>query len=274
MQEMALKNIRSSAAFADLLANDERISSSHPEDVAFHFNEISKVMPESTVNTAIMRPLLRKRLESGMGQVDPVDVEQMISMEKAMYGAPAERASREKDAAYGRGFIDPFKLKPKKPTGPSESLYKKYDEARAESRAKSEAEAKARAEDARDRKRELEDRAAKYKREDELAARKETGREPGPKPAPPKPAPPKPAPPKPAPTKKPVDPAQAHADALAKTRAQKVQKDQEDSAAKARQSAQAAEDASRKRQTGKYDAFSTKDVKPPNYSEMEEYKGP
>ena len=272
MQEMALKNIRSSAAFADLLANDERISSSHPEDVAFHFNEISKVMPESTVNTAIMRPLLRKRLESGMGQVDPVDVQQMIDMEKAMYGAPAERAStaisREKDAAYGRGFIDPFKLKPKKPKEPNQSPYKKYDEARA----KAEAEAKAEAKDIRDRNRALDDRDAKWEREDELAARnskKEPDRGPGPKPAPPKPAPPKPAP-----TKKPVDPAQAHADALARTRAQKVQKDQEDSAAKARQSAQAAEDASRKRQTGKYDAFSTKDVKPPNYSDMEEYKGP
>jgi len=325
MQEMALKNIRSSAAFADLLANDERISSSHPEDVAFHFNEISKVMPESTVNTAIMRPLLRKRLESGMGQVDPVDIQQMIEMENSRYGDPIRYRGGDKEAAYGSGSIDPFRLRAKKPTGPSESLYKKYDEARAAAKEKSEAEAKAKAEDAKakaegDRKRklELEDRADSREREDKIDARdrsrvlEDRGR--------------------PgymdtrastinsnsvaalhaqdaakakaqaaeadkvkeraaavarvkaqkaqadaaasAKARAAADPAKAHADALVKTREQKVQKDQQDAAARARQSAQAAEDSSRKRQTGKYDAFSTKDVKPPNYSDMEEYKGP
>jgi len=207
MQELALKNIRSSAAFADLLANDERISSSHPEDVAFHFNEISKVMPESTTNTAVMRPLLRKRLESGTGQVDAADIQQMIEMENRRYGEPTRYRTAlggEKDAAYGSGIIDPFRLRSKKPKEPNQSAYKEYDEARA----KAEAEAKAEAKDIRDRNRVLDDRDAKWEREDELAARKskEQTKEPESKPEPkPKPKPkPKPEPaPKPRPSPSP-----------------------------------------------------------------------
>jgi len=175
MQEMALKNIRASSAFADLLANDERISSHHPEDVAFHFNEISKVMPESTINTAIMRPLLRKRLESGMGQVDAADVQQMIEMENSRYGAPTRHINPlggEKDAAYGSGGINPFRLNRKKPKEPKESPYKKYDEDRAKADAAEETKAEARAKDIRDRNRVLDDRDAKWEREDELAANK------------------------------------------------------------------------------------------------------
>ena len=208
MQEMALKNIRTSSAFADLLANDERISSHHPEDVAFHFNEISKVMPESTINTAIMRPLLRKRLESGMGQVDAADVQQMLEMENLRYGDPERYRGGDKggdkEAAYGSGSVNPFRLKPKKPKEPKESPYKKYDEDRAKAEAAAEAKAEARAKDIRDRNRVLDDRDAKWEREDELAARnskKETKKperkpeskpkpEPAPEPAPsPRPSP-------------------------------------------------------------------------------------
>jgi hypothetical protein len=92
MQNQALKNIRATSALADLLTNDEVVSSYHPEDVTFHFNEIGKVMPESIHNTAIMRPLLRKRLEGGTAAIDPFDVSQMLEMES--YKRP------DREAAY------------------------------------------------------------------------------------------------------------------------------------------------------------------------------
>ena len=82
VQDMMLKNIRSSAAISDLMANDDIIGAHHPEDVAFHFNEISNIAPESSTNVAIMRPLLRKRLEGGGAAIDPTDVQQMLDMEK------------------------------------------------------------------------------------------------------------------------------------------------------------------------------------------------
>lgn len=201
MQEMALKNIRASAAFADLLANDERISSSHPEDVAFHFNEISKVMPESTTNTAIMRPILRKRLESGIGQIDVADIGQMIGIENDMYGgaggadystSKSKSASISKVAGpYGRGFIDPFSssFSRKKTTEPEGGYYAKYEKQKKEEEDK----AKDKANDAKDkakdkeqkaddaakdlikRKRELEDRADSREREDKVDARDRAG---------------------------------------------------------------------------------------------------
>jgi hypothetical protein len=99
MQNQALKNIRATSALADLLTNDEIISSHHPEDVTFHFNEIGKIMPESIHNTAIMRPLLRKRLEGGTAAIDPFDVSQMLEMES--YKRP------EREAAYPVRTIRP-----------------------------------------------------------------------------------------------------------------------------------------------------------------------
>jgi hypothetical protein len=82
VQDMMLKNIRASAAISDLMANDEIIGAHHPEDVAFHFNEISNIAPESSTNVSVMRPLLRKRLEGGGAAIDPTDVQQMLDIEK------------------------------------------------------------------------------------------------------------------------------------------------------------------------------------------------
>lgn len=81
VQEMMLKNIRASASISDLMANDDIIGSHHPEDVAMHFNEISNIAPDSSTNTSIMRPLLRKRLEGGNAAIDPSDVLQMLDIE-------------------------------------------------------------------------------------------------------------------------------------------------------------------------------------------------
>lgn len=83
VQDLVLKNIRASTALSDLMANDDIIGSHHPEDVAFHFNEISHIAPDASSNPAIMRPLLRKRLEGGNAAIDPSDVQQMLEIEKA-----------------------------------------------------------------------------------------------------------------------------------------------------------------------------------------------
>jgi hypothetical protein len=100
LQDMNLKNIRASAALSDLLSNDEIISSHHPEDVSFHFNEIGKVMPDSVTNTAVMRPLLRQRLVGGMNAIAPADVEQMIGMQKAVLESRDYRNSAASDRFY------------------------------------------------------------------------------------------------------------------------------------------------------------------------------
>ena len=109
LQDMTLKNIRASAALSDLMSNDEIVSSHHPEDIAFHFNEIGKVMPESITNTAIMRPLLRQRLVGGMNAIAPADVKDMLEMEN--YRKPKEASFNKEAGPYGSGMIDPFKMK-------------------------------------------------------------------------------------------------------------------------------------------------------------------
>jgi hypothetical protein len=82
VQDLVLKNIRASTALSDLMANDDVIGAHHPEDVAFHFNEVSHIAPDASSNPAIMRPLLRKRLEGGNAAIDPSDVQQMLDIEK------------------------------------------------------------------------------------------------------------------------------------------------------------------------------------------------
>lgn len=99
MQELMLKNIRSSATLSDLMSNDEVISSHHPEDVAYHFNEIGKVMPDSITNAAVMRPLLRQRLVGGSNAIAPADVKMMLEMENVA----KETSGYRKDLLDGTG---------------------------------------------------------------------------------------------------------------------------------------------------------------------------
>lgn len=91
VQDMMLKNIRSSAAISDLMANDDIIGAHHPEDVAMHFNEISNIAPDSSTNVSIMRPLLRRRLEGGNAAIDPTDVQQMLDIENTRSDTSAIR---------------------------------------------------------------------------------------------------------------------------------------------------------------------------------------
>lgn len=95
VQDMTLKNIRASAAISDLMANDEIIGGYHPEDVAFHFNEVSSIAPDASTNTAIMRPLLRKRLVGGTSAIDPTDIQQMLDMENSRSETESYRNSNK-----------------------------------------------------------------------------------------------------------------------------------------------------------------------------------
>ena len=106
VQDMMLKNIRASSVMSDLMANDDIIGAHHPEDVAYHFNEISNIAPDSSTNTAIMRPLLRKRLEGGNAAIDPTDIQQMMDIEKTRQMTTGLR----KDMLPG-GYGKPFKDK-------------------------------------------------------------------------------------------------------------------------------------------------------------------
>lgn len=111
VQDMMLKNIRSSAAVSDLMANDDIIGAHHPEDVAFHFNEISNVSPEAATNISMMRPLLRRRLEGGGAAIDPTDIQQMLDMEKTKGDI---KKNRSQTANYLRDFT---RRSPSRPRG-------------------------------------------------------------------------------------------------------------------------------------------------------------
>ena len=93
-QAMALKNIRSSAAISDLLANDPIISSHHPEDVTSNFNDIAGVMPDLASTPGVLRPLLRKRLEGGEAAVSEADANQMLDMELAKANTKSLRGGK------------------------------------------------------------------------------------------------------------------------------------------------------------------------------------
>lgn len=110
VQDMMLKNIRSSAAVSDLMANDEVIGAHHPEDVAFHFNEISNVSPEASTNISMMRPLLRRRLEGGGAAIDPTDIQQMLDMEKTKGDI---KKNRSQTSNYLKALTSRSSLKPR-----------------------------------------------------------------------------------------------------------------------------------------------------------------
>ena len=93
-QTMALKNIRSSAAISDLLANDPIISAHHPEDVTSNFNDIAGVMPDLAETPGVIRPLLRKRLEGGESAISEADANQMLDMELTKATTKSQRQGK------------------------------------------------------------------------------------------------------------------------------------------------------------------------------------
>jgi len=74
-----LRKIRAETMLADFLVNDDVLSSYHPEDVTMAYNELAQLSPRAALQAAIIRPLLRKRMQSGA--LEPFEVEQLVKME-------------------------------------------------------------------------------------------------------------------------------------------------------------------------------------------------
>jgi hypothetical protein len=85
--ENALNTIRAKSIMHDMVLNDPVISGYDPQDVAMAFNEIAELAPSLVDAPGMIRPLLRKRLESG--QLADFDVKQILEMDKL-------RADRDK----------------------------------------------------------------------------------------------------------------------------------------------------------------------------------
>lgn len=85
--ENALKTIRAKSILHDMVLNDPVISGYDSQDVAMAFNEIAELAPSLVDAPGMIRPLLRKRLESG--QLADFDVKQILDMDKL-------RADRDK----------------------------------------------------------------------------------------------------------------------------------------------------------------------------------
>lgn len=77
-----LRQIRARAMLQDLMMNDEVISGYDPGEVMDAYNEISSVTPRSSTQSAIIRPLLRKRLTQGA--IEPFEAAEMVNIEKGL----------------------------------------------------------------------------------------------------------------------------------------------------------------------------------------------
>lgn len=110
-QQAKIRNAQTGAMLSDLMANDEVIAGFHPDEVLSHFNEISQVAPRAAGNEALVRAILRKRLEGGKNAIDPYDVDLLLNIENKIkqrddpnYGAKAAEAKGVLNA--GRSVLD------------------------------------------------------------------------------------------------------------------------------------------------------------------------
>ena len=78
--ESALQDIKARGVLNDLVLNDDIISAHDAEDISEAFNDIASVSPSLVGNPALMRVMLRKRLEAG--SLADFDVKQLIEMDK------------------------------------------------------------------------------------------------------------------------------------------------------------------------------------------------
>jgi hypothetical protein len=78
--ETALANIKARGVLNDLALNDEIISAHDADDIAQAFNDISSIAPDMVGNPALMRVMMRKRLEAG--SLADFDVKQILEMDK------------------------------------------------------------------------------------------------------------------------------------------------------------------------------------------------
>lgn len=77
-----LREIETTAMLQDLMTNDEVISGYDPEETLEAYNEISALSPRASTHTAVIRPLLRKRLTQGA--MEPFEAQQMADIEKTL----------------------------------------------------------------------------------------------------------------------------------------------------------------------------------------------
>lgn len=110
-QQAKIRNAQTGAMLSDLMANDEVIAGFHPDEVLSHYNEVSQVAPRAAGNEALVRAILRKRLEGGKNAIDPYDVDLLLNIENKIkqrddpnYGAKAAEAKGVLNA--GRSVLD------------------------------------------------------------------------------------------------------------------------------------------------------------------------
>lgn len=76
--EIDIRNIQAEAMLNNLMANDEVISTHHPQDVLDAYNEVSQMAPHASTQTALMRDLIRKRLSGGAGALDTFTLDSLV----------------------------------------------------------------------------------------------------------------------------------------------------------------------------------------------------
>lgn len=77
--ESQLRNVQVQTMLSDLLANDEVLSGHDPAEVLGHYNEIAQLGPRISTQPAVVRALLRRRLQQG--SPDPFELDLQLKME-------------------------------------------------------------------------------------------------------------------------------------------------------------------------------------------------
>lgn len=92
------RTIDAQMMLSDLMATDPTIAQHHPSKVIAHYNEMSQLAPRLMTQAAAARAMLRQRLESGAGGIDPFQIEQLLKAENQM--------KERENPQYGKGVLD------------------------------------------------------------------------------------------------------------------------------------------------------------------------
>jgi hypothetical protein len=82
LHQAELKQMQAKAMLADMIHNDTVLSSYNPAEVTDAYNEIVQLSPHLATQSAVIRPLLRKRLTGGL--IEPFDAEQLTKIDSAL----------------------------------------------------------------------------------------------------------------------------------------------------------------------------------------------
>jgi|GEM_PF-6910844 len=78
-----MRRIKMQAMLNDFLANDPVISTYDPDEVLDAFNQVSQLVPRSSVQPAVMRGQLRKLLQQ-QDAMEPFEANQLVEVEKGL----------------------------------------------------------------------------------------------------------------------------------------------------------------------------------------------